>query len=145
MKWHKTEYQGFKHAPKLMSGEGPGYKKGEVANSAQKTMGVMSGNAKTVWLHGIKLWVDEDGAIIRGPDLLIGLQFDQIKNVNPFLWMDVQTTMNRESSLQNNAPLSPAERAAAKQFEDAKIRLMKAIKESNQSRYDKISPGTVAQ
>lgn len=134
MKAFKAEWSGFANKQKMTTRNGNVGRDKEVVN---KTMGVLSGVQDAVYYHGIKLWVDDKGVIIRGPDLAIGTQFSMLKNLPLGVFSDlaIAAELNRTASVTNGQNLSPEQRAADKDFENRKIRFVKALVAWNQPRY----------
>lgn len=105
----------------------------------EKTMTILSGSGDWKQFHGIRLFVDSSGTIIKGPDLLISRKWDDLERLTFNDSLTVMNSIMRAVGTTNKSfedELDIAERQ--KWLEKAKKDLDCAIKRNkeNKKKYD---------
>lgn len=105
------------------------------AKSFTKAVSQMGGEIKQVILHGMKLGVDNQGKIMQGPDSLVGMYFDKIKNIPAAPFADIASQIIMADNVLKNEFLTPQHAQAKKEKENAKQKLIKAMAAYNKPRH----------
>lgn len=75
----------------------------EKSETISKNLTTMAGDGDWKYLHGVKLFVGTDGIVIKGPDLFIGRQYDDLKNLNYADTFNVMRSIMRATGATNKS------------------------------------------
>lgn len=117
----------------------------EKSQEISKTMNTLGGDGEWQSVFGVKLFVDPQGIIIRGPDQFIGRKFDDVKNLNYNDIFTVERSVARAAMLTNKSlnPDDPENKEEKKKiaeetndFINKTIAIRKAEKQSSSVGHD---------
>jgi len=103
------------------------------ADNCEKSVTQLSGDGKWKSVHGVRVFVDKSGTIIKGLEEFIGKKWNDIKNLN---YADVFTVMrgiNRANERMAKSILFPYFKEEAKQIKKEAVEYLdKAIEKNKQ-------------
>jgi len=89
----------------------------EGVDTMEKSITKLAGNGKWEALHGVRVMVDGDGIITKGPDEFVGRTWKDIKDLDYLDTMGVMRNVSRANQIMNKSMVfDPYNNFGAKQF-----------------------------